>query len=86
MIYLDHNAITPVLPEVRETMMPYLGEEWGNPSSTYRFGSHLKSKIEEAREQVAALIGCKTPHEIIFTSGGTENNNNAIHSAILARF
>lgn len=65
-------------------MMPYFGEEWGNPSSTYRFGSHLKSKIEEAREQVANLVGCKTPYEIIFTSGGTESNNTAIHSAIMA--
>jgi cysteine desulfurase len=85
LIYLDHNATTPVLPEVREAMMPYLGEEWGNPSSTYRFGSHLKSKIENAREQVANLIGCKTPREIIFTSGGTESNNAAIHAAIMCR-
>lgn len=85
MIYLDHNATTPILQEVREAMLPYLGEEWGNPSSSYRFGSHLKSKIEEAREQVAVLIGCKMPREIIFTSGGTESNNTAIHSAILSR-
>lgn len=85
MIYLDHNATTPVLAEVREAMLPYLGEEWGNPSSSYRFGSHLKSKIEEAREQVAALIGCKTPREVLFTSGGTESNNTAIHAAIMAR-
>ncbi len=63
-------------------MLPYLTDEWGNPSSTYRFGSQLKSKIEEAREQVAALIGCKTPREIIFTSGGAESNNAAIHAAI----
>lgn len=66
-------------------MLPYLGEEWGNPSSSYRFGSHLKSKIEEAREQVAALIGCKTPREVLFTGGGTESNNTAIHAAIMAR-
>lgn len=85
MIYLDHNATTPVLPEVREAMLPYLGEEWGNPSSTYRFGSKLKSKIEEARERVAALIGAKTPREILFTSGGTESNNTAIHAALLSR-
>lgn len=84
MIYLDHNATTPVLPEVRDSMLPYLADEWGNPSSSYRFGSHLKSKIEEAREQVADLIGSKTPREIIFTSGGTESNNTAIHSAIMA--
>lgn len=82
MIYLDHNATTPVLPEVRESMLPYLCDEWGNPSSSYRFGSHLKSKIEEAREQVADLIGAKSPREVLFTSGGTESNNAAIHSAI----
>ncbi|MCB1211025.1 MAG: aminotransferase class V-fold PLP-dependent enzyme [Verrucomicrobiales bacterium] len=85
MIYLDHNATTPVLPEVREAMLPHLGEEWGNPSSTYRFGSHLKAKIEGAREQVAALIGCKMPREIIFTSGGTESNNTAIHAATVSQ-
>lgn len=85
MTYLDHNATTPVLPEVREAMLPYLGDEWGNPSSTYRFGSHLKSKIEDAWEQAAELIGCKSPREIVFTSGGTESNNAAIHSAILSR-
>ncbi len=85
MIYLDHNATTPVLPEVREAMLPYLGEEWGNPSSTYRFGSKLKSRIEATREQVAALIGAKTSREILFTSGGTESNNTAIHAALLSR-
>ncbi|MEI6536252.1 MAG: aminotransferase class V-fold PLP-dependent enzyme, partial [Verrucomicrobiaceae bacterium] len=85
MIYLDHNATTPVLPEVRGAMMPYLSDEWGNPSSTYRFGARLKSVIEEAREQVAELIGCKSPREILFTSGGTESNNTAIHAAITAR-
>lgn len=82
MIYLDHNATTPVLPEVREAMLPYLGDEWGNPSSSYRFGSHLKSKIEEAREQVAELIGAKSPREVLFTSGGTESNNTALHAVI----
>ncbi len=46
MIHLDHNATTPVLPEVREAMLPYLGEDWGNPSSVYRFGSRVKSGIE----------------------------------------
>lgn len=84
-IYLDHNATTPVLPEVRDAMMMYLDTEWGNPSSSYRFGSKLKSKIEEAREEVADIIGCKTPREILFTSGGTESNNAAIHAAILGR-
>lgn len=85
MIYLDHNATTPVLPEVKEAMLPYLTEEWGNPSSSYRFGSKLKSVIERARESVAELIGAHSPREILFTSGGTESNNAAIHSAILSR-
>ena len=52
MIYLDHNATTPVLPEVFEAMRPYFCEEWGNPSSTYKFGSKLKAVIETARAQV----------------------------------
>ena len=56
-IYLDHNATTPVLPEVLEAMMPYLTTEWGNPSSAYKFGAKVKSVIETAREQVAELIG-----------------------------
>lgn len=83
MIYLDHNATTPVLPEVLEAMMPYFTSEWGNPSSTYKFGSKLKSVIEEAREQVAELIGAQS-REIIFTSCGTESNNTAIHAALQA--
>lgn len=83
MIYLDHNATTPVLREVREAMMPYLTEEWGNPSSAYKFGSKLKTVIEAAREQVAELIGAH-PREMVFTSCGTESNNTAIHAALKA--
>jgi cysteine sulfinate desulfinase/cysteine desulfurase-like protein len=77
-IYLDHNATTPVLPEVFEAMRPYFCEEWGNPSSAYKFGSKLKGVIETARAQVAELIGAQ-PREIIFTSCATESNNAAIH-------
>ncbi|MCX6930984.1 MAG: aminotransferase class V-fold PLP-dependent enzyme [Verrucomicrobia bacterium] len=63
-IYLDHNATTPVLPEVFEAMRPYFCEEWGNPSSAYKFGSKLKGVIETARAQVPELIGagCSTNH------------------------
>jgi len=85
MIYLDYNATTPVLPEVKEAILPFLVEEWGNPSSSYRFGSKLKSVLERARESVAELVGARSSREIIFTSGGTESNNAAIHSAILSR-
>jgi cysteine desulfurase len=83
MIYLDYNATTPVLPEVFEAMVPYLTTEWGNPSSTYKFGSKLKKVIETARSQVAELIGAQ-PWEIIFTSSATESNNSAIHAALKA--
>jgi len=82
-IYLDHNATTPVLPEVLEAMMPYLTSDWGNPSSSYKFGAKLKGVIEAAREQVAELIGAHAS-EIIFTSCGTESNNTAIHAALQA--
>jgi cysteine desulfurase len=51
-IYLDHNATTPIAPEVLEAMMPFLTSEWGNPSSSYKFGSKLKAVVEVAREQV----------------------------------
>src|SRR5208283_2274742 len=83
MIYLDHNATTPILPEVLEAMMPYLTTEWGNPSSAYKFGSKLKSVVETAREQVAELIGAH-PMDVIFTSCATESNNAAIAAALKA--
>lgn len=82
-IYLDHNATTPILPEVLDAMMPYLTTEWGNPSSAYKFGSKLKSVIATAREQVAELIGAHSL-DIIFTSCGTESNNTAIAAALRA--
>jgi cysteine desulfurase len=81
MIYLDHNATTSILPEILEAMMPYLTSEWGNPSSSYKFGSKLKTIIETARAHVAELIGANTP-EIIFTSCATESSNYAIHAAL----
>ena len=83
MIYLDHNATTPIAPEVFNAMLPHFTEEWGNPSSSYRFGSKLKSVIETAREQVAQLLGA-SPREILFTSCATESNNAAIRAALKA--
>jgi len=82
-IYLDHNATTPIAPEVLEAMMPYLTSEWGNPSSTYKFGAKLKTVVEMARAQVAELIGAQ-PRDVIFTSCATESNNAAIHAALKA--
>jgi cysteine desulfurase len=82
-IYLDHNASTPLLPEVREAMLPYLGEHYGNPSSPHIYGRIMHDAVERAREQVAALIDCN-PGEVFFTSGGTEANNLAIRGVAAA--
>ena len=76
-IYLDHNASTPVSPEVADAMLPYLRESFGNPSSDHIYGRNLQRAVAGARIQVAALIGA-TADEIVFTSGGTEANNLAI--------
>src|SRR5271170_1650796 len=80
-IYLDNNATTRVAPEVFEAMVPFLTEYYGNPSSAYSFGKLVEGHLKEAREKVAALVGC-TPKEIIFTSCGTESDNMAIWSAL----
>lgn len=76
-IYLDHAATSPLHPEVLEAMLPYLGEHYGNPGSLHRAGQRCRQAVQEAREQVAALIGAD-PREIVFTSGGTEADNLAI--------
>jgi len=80
-IYLDYNASTPVDARVLEEMLPYLKEKFGNPSSSHSYGIALKSGIEQARERVAALLGCEAS-EIIFTSGATESNNMVIKGVI----
>ena len=77
LIYLDHNATTPVAPEVLDAMLPYLCETFGNPSSDHPAGLAAARAVAVARAQVAALIGADTA-EIVFTSGGTESNNLAI--------
>ena len=82
-IYFDNNATTPLDPVVRETMLPYLGEHFGNPSSGHRFGEQALAGITNAREQVASLFNCPSKR-IVFTSGGTEANNTAIWSVIAA--
>lgn len=80
-IYLDNNATTRIAPEVFEAMVPFLTEHYGNPSSAYSFGKRVEGHLIQAREKVAALLGC-TPKEIIFTSCGTESDNAAIWSAL----
>ncbi len=79
--YFDHNATTRVAPEVLEAMLPFLTEQWGNPSSAYSFGNGVVQHVFYARRKLAALIHSE-PREIIFTSCGTESDNAAIHSAL----
>ena len=80
-IYLDNNATTQVAPEVLEAMLPYLSEEFGNPSSMYKLAGRAERAISHAREQVADLLGAH-PEEIIFTSCGTESDNTVFYSAL----
>jgi cysteine desulfurase len=82
MIYFDNNATTQIDAEVLQLMLPYLQDQYGNPSSAYSFGKRAAKAINTAREQIAALLRCE-PSEIIFTSCGTESDNSAIQSALL---
>jgi cysteine desulfurase len=84
-IYLDYNATTPHAPEVIEAMRPFFETEFGNPSSAHWYAIRPKQAVEEARRRVAGLLGCRAG-EVIFTSGGTESNNQAIKSFGGARF
>ncbi len=80
-IYLDYNATTPVAPTVFEALRPFLTEHFGNPSSTHPLGRATQQAVEEAREQVADLLGAQ-PDEVIFTSGGSEANNLALKGVL----
>ncbi|GAF95584.1 unnamed protein product, partial [marine sediment metagenome] len=83
-VYLDHAATTPLLPQVREAMLPYMGEAFGNPSCLHDWGDAAREAMETARTQVARLIGANA-EEIIFTGSGTESNNFAIKGLALAQ-
>lgn len=82
-IYFDHNATTPIRPEVLAAMLPYLTEEYGNASSIHAYGQNARGAVEQARSSVAALVGAGAA-DIMFTSGGTEANNHAILGAVAA--
>lgn len=84
MIYLDNNATTPLDPEALETMLPFLRDEFANPSGAYAGSRRARQAVDHARGQVAELVGAD-PGEIVFTSGGTESNTTAILSAIRTR-
>jgi len=76
-VYLDHNATTPVHPEVRKAIEPYLGDQFGNPSSIHWAGRDVRKGVEDARQEIASFFGCQ-PLEVVFTSSGTESDNLAI--------
>jgi len=82
-LYLDHAATGPVRPEVREAMLPFLGERYGNPSSHHTVGEDAAAVLSDARRRVAAVLGMR-PGDVIFTSGATEANNLAIKGVVLA--
>src|SRR3954467_6089631 len=83
-IYLDYNATTPIDPAVLEAMLPYLRQEFGNPSSTHVFGKTAHDAVERARGEVAAFLGA-APDEVVFTGGGSEASNHALKGAVLAK-
>src|SRR5215470_12522508 len=83
-IYLDHNASTPVHPEVVAAMLPYFGERFGNPSSVHAFGREAREGLETAREQIAHFLRVGK-EEIVFTSGGTESDTMAVKGVARAR-
>src|SRR6185312_6661797 len=83
-IYLDYNATTPLDPAVVDAMLPYLREHYGNPSSTHSLGKTAHQAVEQARQQVAHLLGAQA-EEIVFTGGGTEASNHALKGAVFAK-
>ncbi|MBJ7609846.1 MAG: cysteine desulfurase [Candidatus Dormibacteraeota bacterium] len=80
-IYLDHAATTPPAEEVIEAMLPFLREEWGNPSSPHARGRNARTAVDDARDRIAAVLGCAA-REVIFTAGGTEADNLALRGAV----
>ena len=80
-IYLDHAATTPLDPEVRAALLPWLGELFGNPSSAHQHGRRARAAVDDARDRVAAAAGCAS-REVIFTSGGTEADNLALRGVL----
>ena len=83
-VYLDHNASTPVHPEVLETMLPYFSERFGNPSSIHGFGREAREGLDTARERISSFLRV-SKDEVVFTSGGTESDNMAIKGVAAAR-
>ena len=81
LIYMDHSGTTPLDPRVLEAMLPYFSERFGNPSSVHSIGQDARNGLDDAREKVAAILGCRMS-EVVFTSGGTESDNAAIRGSV----
>ena len=84
LVYLDHAATTPMRPEAVEAMLPFLTERFANPSGSHRFARDARRAVDEARDRVADVIGCR-PGEVVFTGCGTESDNAAITGAVQRR-
>lgn len=83
-VYLDHNATTPLDPEVLEAMLPYLGKKFGNPSAVYSLGREARKTVEESREAVARILGTKKSESVCFTGSGSEADNMALRGVVTA--
>ena len=83
-INLDHISAKPLLPEVKKVMIEAIEKDYHNPSSQHKSGEEAAAVLQDARESVARLLNCKTPKEIVFTSGGTESVNHAIKGVAMA--
>ena len=81
-IYLDYNATTPIAPSIQEAMLPFITEHYGNPSSSHSLGRACQEAIEDARSEMAELLGCDQD-EVVFTSCGTESNNLALKGSLM---
>ena len=81
LVYLDHAATTPMRQDAIEAMLPFLAEDYANPSGAHRFARQARRAVDDARDQIASIVGC-LPGEIVFTSGGTESDNAAIAGAV----
>ncbi|MEC9290671.1 MAG: aminotransferase class V-fold PLP-dependent enzyme, partial [Chloroflexota bacterium] len=82
-VYLDHAGTTPLDAKVLEAMIPYFSQHFGNPSSLHTVGQEARYALDEARERVAGVLNCR-PREVVFTGGGTESDNAAIHGVATA--
>src|SRR5918995_3431398 len=81
LVYLDHAATTPMRQSAIQAMLPFLADRFANPSGSHRFARETRRAVDDARDEIAAIVGCR-PGEVVFTGGGTEGDNAAISGAV----